>query len=179
MATQHDPPNKLSSLDPRAISKVHEQYFPELFRFARYRLDSPDHAEDAVSEAFVRLLEAVHRGRGPQTNLRAWLFRTTSNIVNDHYRHLYSHPVDPLESVREDLVSPNAQPDNSDHRWVDLQERMDSLTPDQQQVLQLRFGAGLSLEETAQVMDKRIGAVKSLQFRAIAAMRDHMREGPR
>ncbi len=47
---------------------------------------------------------------------------------------------------------------------------MENLTGDQQQVLALRFGQGLSLEETAQVMKKKSNAVKALQFRALNAL---------
>ena len=44
------------------------------------------------------------------------------------------------------------------------------LTPEQQDVLALRFGQGYSLEETAAHMKKKVNAVKALQFRALAAL---------
>jgi RNA polymerase sigma-70 factor (ECF subfamily) len=53
-----------------------------------------------------------------------------------------------------------------------------NLTPDQQDVLGLRIIAGLSLEETARLLGKRVGAVKALQHRALAAVRRQLeREG--
>jgi RNA polymerase sigma-70 factor (ECF subfamily) len=48
---------------------------------------------------------------------------------------------------------------------------MRRLTPDQQNVLTLRFGNGFSLEQTAKIMGKSVNAVKVLQFRATASLR--------
>jgi RNA polymerase sigma-70 factor (ECF subfamily) len=48
---------------------------------------------------------------------------------------------------------------------------MQRLTREQQHVLALRFSQGFSVEETAKLMNKTIGAVKVLQFRALATMR--------
>jgi len=50
------------------------------------------------------------------------------------------------------------------------------LTPDQQNVLALRFGSGYSLEETANVIGKRVNAVKQLQLRALESLRRHLGE---
>jgi RNA polymerase sigma-70 factor (ECF subfamily) len=47
---------------------------------------------------------------------------------------------------------------------------VEHLTQDQRDVISLRFGAGLSLAETAQFMGKTIGAIKALQFRALQAL---------
>jgi RNA polymerase sigma-70 factor (ECF subfamily) len=44
------------------------------------------------------------------------------------------------------------------------------LTPDQQQVIALKFLEGLSNQEVADVTGKPVGAVKSLQHRALAAL---------
>jgi len=66
---------------------------------------------------------------------------------------------------------------------IDRRQQADSvrdaytqLTPDQQNVLALRFGDGYSLEETAAVMQKKVNAVKALQFRALAALQRHIGE---
>jgi len=45
------------------------------------------------------------------------------------------------------------------------------LTPDQQQVIALKFLEGLSSQEVADVLEKPVGAVKALQHRALSALR--------
>lgn len=161
----------LQDLDPQAITQIHSQYFPVVFRYARYRVADEGMAEDLASETFIRLLEAVHAGRGPKTSLRGWLMRTVSNLVNDHYRQVYNRPVEPLH---EHLPSQSADPAIQSERLrreQTLQAALAQLTPDQQHVLALRFGSGCSLVETGELLGRNPNAVKQLQFRALAALR--------
>ena len=51
------------------------------------------------------------------------------------------------------------------------------LSPDQREVVLLRIVADLSVEEVARLLDKREGAVKALQHRALAALRRHLSTG--
>jgi RNA polymerase sigma-70 factor (ECF subfamily) len=54
------------------------------------------------------------------------------------------------------------------------------VTPDQRQVLVLRYLEGFSNEEVAAALQKSVGAVKALQHRALAALKRRLqdREGP-
>ena len=56
-------------------------------------------------------------------------------------------------------------------------EIFNSLTDEQKTVLALRVVADLSLEETAVVMGKRVGAVKALQRRALASVKAKLDDG--
>jgi RNA polymerase sigma-70 factor (ECF subfamily) len=127
-------------------------------------------AEDIASEVFVRLLEANQNGRGPQTNLRAWLLSTAAHILTDHMRRAYRRPT---EVLPEDIMDRGSTPaDEFDRREQNrrFQFAYSRLTSEQQHVLALRFGQGYSLEETASVLQKNVNAVKALQFRALAAL---------
>ena len=162
----------LHELDAQALSEIHDEYFPRLYRYAHQRLSDQYQAEDTASEVFIRLVEAIHNGNGPRRNITGWLFQTASNVISDYYRSQYRHPVEPLD---EDLLSPNKPPEETLAGDLDdpmLRQAMNSLTSPQQDVLALRFSAGLNLEETAQAMNKSINAVKALQFRAIASLRE-------
>ena len=166
----------LRKLDPQVISVVYDRYFPDIYRFVFYRLNNEQVAEDIASDVFVRLLEAVKKKRGPQTNLKAWLLSTAANAVADHLRNTYRRPT---ESLSESI--PDLAPSLTDE--IDQRQQTDSvrqayarLTPEQQNVLALRFGDGYSLEETAAVMQKKVNAVKALQFRALAALQRHIGE---
>ncbi len=166
----------LRKLDSQAIGAVYDRYFPEVYRYVRYRIGDETIAEDIASDVFVRLLEASRKKQGPQSNLRGWLIATASNAVNDHHRRNYRRPVEALSET-----IPDGAP--SIHTEVDLRERqhlvqraLARLTAEQQHVLALRFGQGYSLEETAAVLDKNINAVKALQFRALAALQRQIGE---
>lgn len=164
----------LRGLDPQVITKIHTKYFPPVYRYAHYRIGDDAVAEDLASETFIRLLEAVHAGRGPNTSLRGWLMGTISNLVNDYYRQVYRNPKQPLN---DGLPARSGDPESlSEKRSRDemLRLSLSKLTQDQQHVLALRFGSGCSLAETAEVMGKKTNAIKQLQFRALAALRRHI-----
>jgi RNA polymerase sigma-70 factor (ECF subfamily) len=167
----------LRSLDPQAITAIHDRYFPEIYRFARFRVSDEVTAEDIAGDVFMRLLEAVHDGRGPNTNLRGWLLRTTANIINDYFRKLYNRPKNDSSEVLEkssDLYIAQSDPvvlsDQAERNRL-LQLAIDQLTDAQKLVITLRFGNRFSLEETAQLMGKNANTIKALQYRALLALR--------
>lgn len=168
----------LRAFDTQVISAIFDRYFPEVFRYVRYRLNDAHAAEDIASEVFVRLLEASRGGRGPQSNLKSWLLATAGHIVTDHMRRAYRRPT---EALAEDVMDQTQAPtDEFDRREQNrrFQLAYGQLTSDQQHVLALRFGEGYSLEETASVLQKNVNAVKALQFRALAALQRNLGEAP-
>lgn len=168
----------LRNLDSQVIAAIYDKYFPEVYRYVRYRYSDEHVAEDIASDVFVRLLEAAQNGRGPQSNLKAWLLATASHIVTDHMRKQYRRPT---EALSEDLLDLASMPhDEFDRREQSrsFQQAYAQLTPEQQHVLALRFGEGCSLEETATVLNKKVNAVKALQFRALAALQRNIGEVP-
>lgn len=164
----------LRDLDPQTITKIHEIYFPQVYRYAYYRVGDETVCEDLSSETFMRLLEATHKGRGPKSSLRGWLMGTISNLVNDYYRQVYKKSNEPLQ---DDLRAQNSDPVSLSEertRKEILLMGLKELTTDQQHALALRFGSGCSLAETAEIMGKKSNAIKQLQFRALAALRKNL-----
>lgn len=160
----------LQNLDSQAVGAVYDQFFPEVYRYVRYRINDDALAEDIASDVFVRLLEASRKGRGPESSLKGWLIATASNVVNDQLRRRYRRPTEVLSDALPDGGSSIAAE-------VDLREQNRAvrtayaqLTSEQQEVLAFRFGQGYSLEETAALMRKKVNAVKALQFRALASL---------
>jgi RNA polymerase sigma-70 factor (ECF subfamily) len=167
----------LISLDPQIITAIHNQYYLDVYRFARFRVSDEVTAEDITGEVFTRLLEAVHKGLGPRKNIRGWLLKTTANIVNDHYRKVYNRPVEDPSEIHEnskDLFllaeDPVAILDQAEQNRM-VQSALEQITDAQKLVLTLRFANRLSLEETAYLMGKNVNTIKALQCRALTALR--------
>jgi RNA polymerase sigma-70 factor, ECF subfamily len=161
----------LRGLDPQTITKIHEAYFPSVYRYAHYRVGDATVAEDLSSETFIRLLEAVYAGKGPKSSLRGWLMGTVSNLVNDYFRQIYNKS---NEVLNDGLKATQGDPElisEQRARQETLRLGLSKLTQDQQHVLALRFGSGCSLAETAEIIGKKPNAIKQLQFRALAALR--------
>ena len=164
------------NLDPRMLAAIHDHFYPIVYRYVRYRLDDEDVCEDITSEVFLRMLNALHKKRGPRKNLQGWLLGTASHLVNDHLRLRYRRKTESIEDKH--LVSPHLpeQVVEDAFRQQEVRQAIQRLTTEQQHVLALRFSDDRTLEETAALMGKTIGAVKTLQFRALASLRRFLEE---
>jgi RNA polymerase sigma-70 factor (ECF subfamily) len=153
--------------DTRALAEIYDLYSPRLYRYAMRLLGDDCSAEDCVSETFSRFLKALQAGKGPHDYLQAYLFRTAHNLVVDHYRRQ-----SPTEELTDNLpqaeTTEGVAEDNLRQRHV--RAALHKLTEDQQQVVALKFLEGWENDEIAQALHKPIGAVKSLQHRALAQL---------
>jgi RNA polymerase sigma-70 factor (ECF subfamily) len=130
-------------------------------------LSDADAAEDCVAETFSRFLNALRASKGPRDYLQAYLFRTAHNFIADYYRR---QP--PVEELDDDLpdsgnIEETASCNLNQQR---VREALLELTEEQQQVIALKFLEGWDNEEIARALRKPVGAVKSLQHRALARL---------
>lgn len=166
----------LRKLNSQAIGAIYDQYFPEIYRYVRYRVGDDSVAEDIASDVFMRLIESAQKKQGPTTNIKGWLIATASNAVNDYLRRQYRRPTEELdETMADDGSSVHAEVDQREENKI-VQMAFARLTSEQQQVLTLRFGMGYSLEQTATIMKKNVNAIKALQFRALTALQRQIGE---
>ena len=155
--------------DHEALAQVYDLYSPELYRYAARFLGDPCVAEDCVAETFSRFLKAIRAGRGPQDFLRAYLYRIAHNWIADYYRRA-PEIVELKETQPGDQDSPE-QEAGQRMRQAQMRKAVLQLTPDQQQVIALKYLQEWKNEEIAQALHKPVGAVKSLQHRALASLK--------
>ena len=159
--------------DMDALAAIYDNYSPLIYRYAMRFVSSPDVAEECVAETFARFLQALRNGGGPKTHLKAYLYRIAHNWITDHYRRQPPPQID-VETVAHALAS-NDDPLSDQLSLKEDQARVRAalrlLTPEQQQVIVLRFLEEWSLKEVAEALGKPVGAVKALQHRALAALR--------
>jgi RNA polymerase sigma-70 factor (ECF subfamily) len=166
----------LQKLDSQVVAAIYDQYFPEIYRYIRYRIDDEAAAEDLASDVFMRLLEAAKKKQGPQSSLKGWLIVTASNVVNDHLRKRYKRREEELSDSLPDEKQGIVSEVDAREEQRSVRVAYEQLTEEQQHVLALRFGQGYSLEETANQLNKNINAIKALQFRALASLQRQIRE---
>ncbi len=157
--------------DAGAFAVLYDEFAPRMYRYVAFRVREPADAEDLVQRVFVKVIEALPRYEQRGAPFSAWLFRLAHNAVIDFARTGRNHA--PLD-VAAELPADAPDPSELVARAADtarLEHALRSLTPDQQQVVACRFYAGLSVAETARVLGRREIAVRSLQFRALAALR--------
>jgi RNA polymerase sigma-70 factor (ECF subfamily) len=157
----------------KAITAIYETFFDPLYSFIRWRVNDESLAEDLTSEVFIKFLSALQSPQAPRQSLRGWLFRVARNVLYDHFRH----PDDTDEL--DDTIMASDDTEAQVIRLADAERiwhMLGTLALSQQEVLILRFGQMLSVQETADIMGRSVSAVKSLQFRAVNALRDALAE---
>jgi RNA polymerase sigma-70 factor (ECF subfamily) len=162
---------RVRRFDQDALADVYDRYSPAIYRYAARLLGNGDQAEECVSETFSRFLMALRNGHGPQEHLQAYLYRIAHNWITDTYRRQPppALPLDPELNAGSEHDPQHAVAERLDQQKV--RSALQLLTPEQRQIITLRFLEDLPIEDVAQAVAKPVGAVKSLQHRALAALR--------
>ncbi len=178
---EHFDAETLNRVDLQTVTVIYDLYYPEVYKYIRYRLGDATLAKDLASEVFVRFLEAFWSKLASISNLHAWLISTANHVVSDHFRLLYHSPVeempeevevsDPIVDMSRKQLEDEIQ---KNERKRAFRKAFARLSIQQQHVLALRFGLGFSLEQTAEYMGKNVNSVKSLQFRALESLQRHI-----
>jgi RNA polymerase sigma factor (sigma-70 family) len=131
--------------------------------------------EDLASETFLQVARNIHGFEGDEASFRSWVFVIAHRRLLDARRSQGRRPrLSSLDGV-EEAAGGNVETDALKRLVTEeLEEAMAKLTDDQRDVLALRIIANLTLEETAQVVGKGVGAVKAVQRRALLALRAHI-----
>jgi len=162
--------------DREAFAALYNQHRDAVYVSIVRRVRNRDLAEDLTQEVFVRALGRMETFTWQGKGLGAWLQTIARNLIVDHYRssrvRLEVSSGDFFESSE---LSRNAEDIAlEDLRAVEARKVVDHalplLTPYQRTCIRLRFLEELSVPETARVMGRQPGAVKTLQYRAIRSL---------
>jgi RNA polymerase sigma-70 factor (ECF subfamily) len=161
-----------------ALGKLYDELVGPVYRYVALRVRRREDAEDLTQLVFERIVSGLPRYRPNGSPFAAWAFRIARNAVIDHVRR--ERPTEPLGPTHDASGGEGLEAVTLRGEQIrELRRAITSLTPDQQEALALRFVAGLSAEEAAQVMGRRAGTIRGLTFRAINALRRHMAEPER
>jgi RNA polymerase sigma-70 factor (ECF subfamily) len=161
---------RAGSIDRAGLAVIYDENYEAVYRYIYRQVGEVEATRDLAAEVFHRLLQSVQRGKNPDQHARAWLYRTAHNLVVDFYRRQQHRQHLPLD---EELVSARDDPVKIAEQRVSaarVRAALRRLTTDQQQVIALKFLEELSNQEVAAILDKPVGAIKSLQHRALAAL---------
>jgi RNA polymerase sigma-70 factor (ECF subfamily) len=151
-----------------AAERLYRELGPAVLAYLRaHAVDDPD---DVLGEVFLQVTRDLPRFDGDQASLRRWVFAIAHNRIVDHHRRRHRRPRLVPASESEGAELADTRP--VDHQLLDpvLVDALRTLTPEQRDVVVLRFVADLSIAEVAQLMGRRPGAVKALQSRALARL---------
>lgn len=154
--------------NPAAFRAVYDHWAVPVYQYFYYRSGDVAAAEDLTSQLFLALFEALPRYRH-RGHFAAWLFTIARNLVRKEYR--VNQRQVPLIAARQvassvDLSAEYAQTDEIQH----LKDLIRSLPTEEQELIRLRYAAGLSFADMAILLHKRRDAVKKSLYRLQARL---------
>lgn len=167
--------------DMGAFSELYDRYYDVVFRYVLFRMNDRTLAEDITQEAFVRALRRIGSVTYQGRDIAAWFVTIARNLIFDHVKSSRYR----LESTTADIIELSPSTHGPEQQVLDgatndeLFRCVRKLNPDQQECIQLRFLQGLSVAETARIMERNEGAVKALQHRAVRRLAQLLPEGLR
>lgn len=157
--------------DAQALAEIYDRYAAPIYRYLYRYLGDAALAEDLTGDVFLKLLQVLNTSKAPRDRLQGWLYRVAHNLAMDWFRQAARNSAVPLDiELMADGDSLLAEVEQGQVR-LRLRTAIAQLTPDQQQVILLRFGEGLKIAEVSQILGKSEGAIKILQHRAIRRLR--------
>ena len=161
--------------DAHAFEALYQEFFPKISRFVVYRVSDVENAEDLVSDIFVKAWESLQNGV-VIGSFQNWIFTVARNRVIDFYR---------TSKTTADLFELENQLHYTDRiiETIDLDLALQDflrilprLSPDQQQVIRLKFFEDLDNDEIAAIMEKTEGTIRVIQHRALNPIKSELEQ---
>jgi RNA polymerase sigma-70 factor, ECF subfamily len=159
--------------DDQSLEILCRYIYNRIYAYVYYRVRQREDAEDLATEVVLKMVKALARQNG---NFMAWVYKIASNTIIDHQRRLASRKVASLDAMKIDLPDAKSSVPKNILTADKLKIGIAGLTPDQAEVIILRFLQENNLEETSRLTGKSVAAVKVLQFRAIKALREFFKK---
>lgn len=154
-----------------ACTRLYEDLKRPVVAYVRMR-GAPD-PDDVASEVFLCVFRDLGRFEGGEDDFRAWVFTIAHRRVLDDWRRRFRRPTQARLDVRSaQVVGGDAQEEAmAELSRQDVDTLLGRLTVEQRDVVLLHVVADLPIEQVAQVMGRSVSAVRSLQHRAVTALR--------
>lgn len=171
--TEEELLDRAANFDEAALSEIYDRYELKIYNYIYRRTSDPGLSEDLTAQVFLKMLEAIQSERAWHSSFSGWLYRIAHNLVIDHYRARDRQKQVSIDDVphMHDAGTPPLRAAEIALEAEALRSAIRRLTDEQAQVISLRFLEGYSFAEIAEMMDKTEGAVKALQHRAVATLR--------
>jgi len=157
--------------DRSALERLYLIHFDRIYGYLHMSVGNRHDAEDLTTQTFLKMLESIGKFRWRSAPFSAWLFRIAHNLAMDHFRA--RRRWQPEEEVPEPPGSEEPSAEMEAMQSIGRQSMMElieGLSPEQRQVLTLKFVFNFPNAEVATILGKTEGAIKSLQHRALASL---------
>jgi RNA polymerase sigma-70 factor, ECF subfamily len=163
--------------DRDALEELYLIHFDRIYSYLHVSVGNRHDAEDLTTQTFLKMLEKIGTFKWQSAPFSAWLFRIAHNLAMDHFRA--NRRWQPEEEVPEPVGDAEPSAELKAMQTIGRESMLkliDRLSPEQQQVLTLKFVFNLPNAEVAAILDKTEGAIKSLQHRALVSLQKQIQQ---
>lgn len=166
---------KATQGDAESFGLLFDKYSSKIYRFIYYKVSNKELAEDLASQAFLKAWEQLAGGQKVKA-FQAWLYRIARNLVVDYYR---SREKDELALIYQSEVIDSDEkfkfePDETMDR-EELESLLLGLKNEVREIVMLKYLEELSIAEIAKIVDKSVGNVRVILFRALKDLYDKIK----
>lgn len=163
---------KAAGGDVEAFGRLYSNHVERIYRYVFYQVRDKMTAEDITEETFIKAWKAIDSCKGREETFSSWLYRIAHNCTVDALRKRQKKLA--IEMAPPAEISYSEQEIEAKLKRRELLEAIAYLPQNQRQVITLKFIEGLDNEEIGQVMGKNQGAIRVLQMRALATLRQRL-----
>jgi RNA polymerase sigma-70 factor (ECF subfamily) len=163
--------------DRDALEELYLIHFDRIYSYLHVSVGNRHDAEDLTTQTFLKMLEKIGTFKWQSAPFSAWLFRIAHNLAMDHFRA--GRRWQPEEEVPEPPGEEEPSAELEAMQTIGRESMLkliERLSPEQQQVLTLKFVFNLPNAEVAAILDKTEGAIKSLQHRALVSLQKQIQQ---
>lgn len=158
--------------DFEAFGELYSVYLDRIYRYVFYQVKDKMTAEDLTEDIFVKAWQAIGSYKGKGKSFSAWLYRIARNRVIDYLRSRRQYV-----SLDTEVLANVANCEQEVERHLMQQEVLElvsCLPAQQKQVIILKFIEGLDNREIEEITGKSQGAIRVMQMRALAMLRQRL-----
>ena len=163
--------NKGTQITKEEFCRLYGEQKDKLYRYALYRLRSPEDAEDAVSEAVMAAWKSIGKLKSTDS-FGAWIMSILAATCSTHIKAIIKNR-EKLEKAQEAGEASGASYAPASLS-AELAEAMSLLSDEERSIVLLSVIGGLSSKEIAETTDLTAGAVRSKLSRSLAKMREFL-----
>lgn len=155
--------------DKESLAAIFDQYADRLYRYVFIRIRDQAKSEDLVSVIFIKILEHIHK-LDPSKNFEAWMFTIARNALIDSLRKNRFVVANEMIDIAAD---DHDHEDHADNEIMveEVREFIAQLKELEREVIELTYFGGLDDKEISKVINKPVGNIRVIRFRAVKKLK--------
>lgn len=165
-------------MSEKNLAGLFQEYYPRIYNYLRYRVNSVDDAEDLIGVVFEKAYTHRDQFDSEKGAFSTWLFRIAHNTLANFYRtHQRRSAWESESGLPPDLVTPEPSPESQvlqKEALAQLMQGIEHLSERDQEIISLKFAGRLGNKEISEIMNIKEKTVSVVLLRAVRRLRQYM-----